>query len=242
VSGATDERLLIFARTPIPGRVKTRLIPALGASGACEFHRACVLDVAERHRRSAPPGRSVVVVRADAPTDPFWDEVGGEQTDQHGLDLGARMANALADALRIARRVVIIGTDSPTLPPARIDAAFAALDRVEVVLGPAIDGGYYLIGARDEVPPCFLGPEWGGERVLADTVDLLVRAGLRYERLEPCFDVDHPADLERLHHALADLRRIGGALPARVARLLEHLPAQVENARSSGAHGAEETP
>ncbi len=235
------ERLLVFARAPVPGRVKTRLVPALGEAGACAFHRACVLDVVERHRRHAPAGRWVEVVRADAPHDPFWAVVGGAQSDQRGADLGARMATALDDALRQSPRVVLIGTDSPTLPPERVDAAFEALRRVDVVLGPALDGGYYLIGARGRVPPCFTGPVWGGDRVLADTIDLLCAAGLRYERLEPCFDVDHPSDLDVLRQTLADLRRAGAGLPVRVARLLD-TGGEGKVAPRGGAPGAEETP
>ena len=127
------------------------------------------------------------------------------------------------------------------MPPERVDAAFAALDRADVVLGPALDGGYYLIGAKEQVPPCFDGPQWGGERVLGDTIDLIEGAGLRYERLEPCFDVDHPADLERLRGALAGLHRSFAAYPTRVARVLEDA-AFGENGRPTGAPEAEETP
>ncbi len=235
------EILLIFARAPVAGRVKTRLIPALGPEGACRFHHACVVDVVEGHRGHASPGRAVVICRAGAPDDPFWSTLGGPQTDQEGPELGARMATALAWALQRAPRAVLIGTDSPTMPPERVDAAFAALDRADVVLGPALDGGYYLIGAKEQVPPCFDGPQWGGERVLGDTIDLIEGAGLRYERLEPCFDVDHPADLERLRGALAGLHRSLAAYPTRVARFLEDA-AFGENGRPTGAPEAEETP
>lgn len=236
-----NEVLLILARAPVSGRVKTRLIPALGPEGACGFHRACVLDVVEAHRRHAPGGRAVVVCRADAPDDPFWSMLGGPQTDQEGSDLGARMATALEWGLQRAARVVLIGTDSPTMPPTRVDMAFAALDRADVALGPALDGGYYLIGARGRVPPCFEGPRWGGERVLADTIDLIEAAGLRYEQLEVCFDVDHPADLERLRRALTGSRSPGTAYPERVARFLDETYGG-ESARPTGVLEVEETP
>ncbi len=218
---ASREVLIIFARAPVVGGVKTRLIPALGAEGACALHTACVLDVCERHARAAPPHREVVVWRAGEPDAPFWAQLGLPQRDQAGPDLGVRMAAALAVELSRATRVVILGTDSPTLDPARVDDAFRALDRVDVVLGPAEDGGYYLLGARGGVPPVFHGPSWGGDRVLADTLDLLTAAGLRYERVEACFDVDRPADLVRLRAAVAHLFQTGGVVPARVADLLD---------------------
>ena len=211
---------MIFARAPEVGRVKTRLIPALGPEAACALHAACVLDVCERHGRTAPPGREVVLWRADRPDAPFWAQVGLPQRDQAGADLGARMAAAFAAELARAERVVILGTDSPTLEPSRVDEAFAALDGAEVVIGPADDGGYYLLGARGGVPPVFRGPAWGTERVFADTVDLLRAAGVRYERLEACFDVDRPSDLQRLRDTVAHLVRTGGAVPERVARWL----------------------
>lgn len=221
MTSAIREVLIIFARAPVVGGVKTRLIPALGAEGACALHTACVLDVCERHARAAPPHREVVVWRAGEPDAPFWAQLGLPQRDQVGRDLGARMADAFAAEFSRAARVVILGTDSPTLEPERVNQAFRALDRVDVVVGPADDGGYYLLGARDRVPPVFLGPDWGGERVLADTLHLLTAAGLRYERLEACFDVDRPADLVRLRAAVAHLVQTGGVVPARVADLLD---------------------
>ena len=215
------EVLMIFARAPEPGRSKTRLIPALGASGAAEFQRACLLDVCERH---AGRGREVVVWRAGRADHPVWGEVGCPIRAQPEGDLGERMAAAFAHELRRAPRVVILGTDSPTLAPERVDRAFAALGRVELVLGPALDGGYYLLGARDRVPPVFRGPAWGGERVLRDTIAQALAAGLRYELLEAGLDVDRPEDLPRLRDELTALARSGGEVPRRIAALLGTLP------------------
>jgi rSAM/selenodomain-associated transferase 1 len=214
------EVLIIFARAPEAGRVKTRLIPGLGAEAACALHAACVLDVHARHADHAPPPREVVLYRAGDPGADFWRAMTGPQRDQRGVDLGERMAAAIAAELARAPKVVILGADSPTLPPERVDAAFAALDHVPVVLGPAEDGGYYLLGARDRLPPVFHGPAWGTARVLADTCDLLDAAGLRYQRLEDCFDVDRPEDLERLRCAVGAIPREGGIVPARVAAWL----------------------
>jgi rSAM/selenodomain-associated transferase 1 len=220
VTPRTTEVLIIFARAPEPGRVKTRLVPALGAEAACALHAACVLDVHARHTDHAPPHREVVLYRAGDTAAEFWRGLPGPQRDQHGVDLGERMARAIGQELARAPKVVILGADSPTLPPERVDAAFAALEHAPVVLGPAEDGGYYLLGARDRLPPVFSGPIWGTARVLADTCDLLDAAGLRYQRLEDCFDVDRPEDLERLRRAVEAIPREGGVLPARVAAWL----------------------
>jgi rSAM/selenodomain-associated transferase 1 len=220
VTRGISEVVIIFARAPEPGRVKTRLVPALGPHAACALHAACVLDVHARHADHAPPHREVVLYRAGDPAAAFWGELPGPQRDQVGADLGERMAAALGQELLRAPKVVILGADSPTLPPPRLDAAFAALDAVPVVLGPAEDGGYYLLGARDRVPPVFHGPAWGSARVLADTCHMLDAAGLRYKRLEDCFDVDRPEDLERLRCAVEAIPHEGGVLPARVAAWL----------------------
>lgn len=211
------EVLMIFARAPEVGRAKTRLVPALGVEGAAAFQRACILDVCERH---SGRGREVVVWRAGDAADPVWGDVGTRLEDQGEGDLGERMAAAFTHELRSAARVVILGTDSPTLAPETVDAAFAALDRVPLVLGPAHDGGYYLLGARDAVPPVFRGPAWGGERVLRDTITQAEAAGLRYELLEAGLDVDRPEDLPRLRSEIEALARRGGPVPRRVARLL----------------------
>jgi len=119
--------------------------------------------------------------------------------------------------------VVIIGTDSPTLPPRLVDAAFAALREVDFVVGPACDGGYYLLGAREGVPPVFVGPSWGGPGVLAHTLDSLERARAPYQLLEFWYDVDRPGDLAFLRAHLPALTAAGEPPPRHTLRALEEL-------------------
>jgi rSAM/selenodomain-associated transferase 1 len=204
-----DARLIVMARHPAPGRVKTRLAATLGAERTCALYRAFVLDLAGR--LDALP---YDVTWAYWPsTAPFATLLPGAHCrPQRGGDLGERMANAVAEC---GGPAVVIGADAPHVPAARLEEAVEALaGAADLVLGPADDGGYYLIGLRAPTPALFAGVAWGTPRVLAET---LARAGgLRTRLLEPCFDVDTPADLARLSGLLA---RGDVALP-RTAALL----------------------
>lgn len=193
-------RLMVFAKAPVPGRVKTRLASALGEAPAAELHAAFVRDVVRRHRR---PGRRLTVWRAGDPEHPLWAELGMPLATQQGPDLGARMHAAFAEELAGDASVVVLGTDSPTLPPALVDAAFDALDEVPVVVGPACDGGYYLLGARGSVPPVFEAMPWGTGQVLTRTLRALQAAGVDYRLLPFWYDVDRPEDLDLLRAHLA---------------------------------------
>jgi rSAM/selenodomain-associated transferase 1 len=210
-------RLAVFARAPVPGRVKTRLAATLGAEGAAALHAAFVADVVDRHRR---PGRTLTVWRDGDAGHPFWGTLGAPLADQPAGDLGARMAACLAAEGAGGEPVVLIGSDAPTLPPAVVDAAFAALERVPVVLGPACDGGYYLVGVRGSVPPIFAGPVWGTDRVLAHTLHLLEISACRYSLLEFWYDVDRPADLALLAAHLPALAAAGVPVPERTRAVL----------------------
>lgn len=219
------ERLMIFAKAPAPGRVKTRL--ELPPGDAAALHAAFVRDVVARHAR---PGRRVTVWRAGDLEHPLW----GALVAAHGValaaqpkgDLGDRMAAAFAAEGAGGEPVVILGTDSPTLPPSHVDRAFAALDAHEAVIAPACDGGYVLLGLRGAAaldravfPP---GLAWGTPAVLPATLAALAARG-DFAVLDPWYDVDRPLDLVwmRRHlatlegpppiHALAALDRIEGA-------------------------------
>ena len=186
-------RLLVFARAPQPGRVKTRLIPALGVNGAAALYRrllARTLDTAVR-----VPG----VVRE------LWCDGDGDACRelarhygmllrlQSGDDLGERMHRALAAG--DGAPAVLIGSDCPGYNPEYLGRAFAALSTHDLVLGPALDGGYVLIGARRSDPRLFQGIAWGGEQVLADTRKRLRELGLDWCELPVQRDLDRPEDL-----------------------------------------------
>ncbi len=187
--------LIQFARVPRVGRVKTRLIPRLGPAGACALHAELMQWTS---RRLIASGLGPVQLWLDGEPGPELAERYRPPVTIHrqrGADLGERMLHALESGLGSHRRVLLVGSDCPWLDTERLAAAAAALDRSEVVLQPALDGGYVLIGARRVSPELFQGVEWGSERVYRQTADRLQGLGLRWQALEPLPDVDRPEDL-----------------------------------------------
>lgn len=197
--------LMIFARYPEAGKAKTRLIPALGAQGAADLQWRMnhhTLNAARRWRCRA--GREVQVRFTGGDLERMHHGFGADLTcvDQGEGDLGPRLRRAFDEARQTgADAAVAIGTDCPTLDEATVQRAFDALAEHDVVLGPASDGGYYLIGMRRPHPELFEGIDWGGERVLAQTRDRLERLGLRTAMLPVRDDVDEPGDLHVWEHA-----------------------------------------
>lgn len=217
------QRLMIFAKAPVPGRVKTRL--GLPPTLAAALHAAFVQDVVARHAR---PGRRVTVWRTLDLDHPLWQTL----ADRHGIalaeqcdgPLGRRMASAFAAEMGQGP-VVILGTDSPTLPPRLVDAAFNALAEVPAVIGPASDGGYYLLGLRDGIPPIFGDDiEWGTATVFERTLAALMASGVAFRVLDPWYDVDRPADLVLLRHHLPSLAAAGEPMPSYTVAALNLLP------------------
>jgi len=174
--------VLVFSRAAVPGRVKTRLVPRLGEWRAARLH-ARLTRHALRIARAAACG----------PVELY------DTSKQRGADLGERMYRALAGALRRHRGAIIIGADSPALPARNLlRAARWLAGGCDVVLVPAEDGGYALIGAKRASPLMFSGIAWGGSDVYETTVRKLVSLGYRWRSLERVWDVDRPEDLERL--------------------------------------------
>ncbi len=210
--------LVVMAKYPRPGAVKTRLAGALGDAAACELYRAFLLDLAQRF--GAGPYQLAWAV--DPPGADLAAVVGRGSTciDQSGADLGARMHQCFAALFDAgARRVVMIGADVPHIPAATLGAAFAALAEHDVALAPSPDGGYCLVGLR-RAADIFSGIEMSTPRVYADTARLIAAHGLSLAALEPCFDIDEPRDLEALgaliHSGAVELPHTGAVL----ARLL----------------------
>jgi glycosyltransferase A (GT-A) superfamily protein (DUF2064 family) len=185
--------VLVFARAPVPGRVKTRLVPRLGAWGAARLHARLT---AHALRTAAAAGCGPVELH-DTPK-------------QRGADLGERMHRALSRTLRRHRGAIIIGSDCPALRPADLARAARLLaGGYEAVLAPAEDGGYVLIGARRVSPRLFSGIAWGGPGVYEATIQKLDSLGYRWRALRRLWDIDRPEDLERLR----GLRYASGARP-----------------------------
>lgn len=204
-----------MAKYPAAGRVKTRLAARLGARAAAALYRAFVLDLADR-LRALPYDTAWAFWPPDAP---FAALVPGFRCHpQRGGDLGGRMAAAVAaEAARAPGPIMVIGADAPHLPAQALDEAASALARgADLVLGPAADGGYYLIGLKGAVPELFTGVAWGTATVLAETRARAHRLGLRTHLLPPSFDVDEAVDLDRLRALLAG----GGVALPRTRRAL----------------------
>jgi rSAM/selenodomain-associated transferase 1 len=212
MKSCAETALLVFARLPQPGKVKTRLIPALGP-GAAAVLSARMIDQAVRTAVAAGVGPIFLygVPHADAAFFRGMRKRYGVRLRGQGRgDLGDRMYRAL----RRHRRAVLIGSDCPALKPEDLRTAACALDQVDVVLAPAEDGGYALIGTRRVSRAIFDGVAWGGARVLAQTRARLRRLGWRSRELRTVWDVDRPADVARLGRSrtLAPLVRSLGAL------------------------------
>ncbi len=190
-------RLYLFTRYPTPGRTKTRLIPALGASGAARLHRRLVrqtLETLADFQRQTNVDCRIRYDGAGAAAMIGWLGLGWCCEPQGEGDLGQRMAAAVAADESSGARV-IIGSDCPGITPAHLDAAFRSLEHHDLVLGPAADGGYWLIGLRHPCPELFVGVNWGTERVLSQTLAIARAQGLRTHLLETLTDIDQPEDL-----------------------------------------------
>ncbi|WP_083767842.1 TIGR04283 family arsenosugar biosynthesis glycosyltransferase [Opitutus terrae] len=185
---------------PRPGTVKTRLVPALGAHRACELYCSLVrhtLTEVERFKASAEV--AVEARLTDAPDEAAaraW--LGGDIVirDQDDGDLGQRMDRAVQVAFAEgAETVAVIGGDCPQLTDRHLASAFAALEQAEAVIGPAADGGYYLIGLRRPLPTLFRGVSWGGADVLAQTLANARAFAIEISQLATLRDLDVPDDL-----------------------------------------------
>lgn len=206
----TTRVLGVFAKRPAPGRVKTRLAADTSPEWAARVASAFLLDTLAR--LADFDARRVL---AYAPDDAaaYFTPLAGDRfvpAPQGGGDLGQRMAAFFQSELRAGvASVVLLGTDSPTLPITYVDQAFRELERADVVLGPATDGGYYLVGCARRLPPIFEGVTWGSPRVLAETVARLAAPDWTLALLPPWYDVDTLNDWWVLRGHLAALGRAG---------------------------------
>ncbi|OGX86432.1 hypothetical protein BEN47_13080 [Hymenobacter lapidarius] len=189
-------QLLIFARHPALGQVKTRLARTEGPEAALHIYTELL-----HHTRTAADGVSATktlwLAGDEPPTDSAFSKWAGyEQHPQPAGDLGERMHHAFARAFSGgATAAVIIGTDCPELTTAHLDAAFQHLATHDVVVGPARDGGYYLLGMRTLIPDFFSNKEWSTDAVLPTTLADAARLGLTVAQLPVLSDVDNADDL-----------------------------------------------
>ncbi len=193
--------VIVFARAPCPGAVKRRLIPALGARGAARLYER-MLGAALRAAVDAGVG-PVELWGTPTAEHPVFEALAAQWRvtlhTQRGPNLGVRMQAALERALGTACGAILIGSDCPTLAADDLrEAARRLRAGDDAVLGPALDGGYYLIGLARPMPGLFHRVPWGSEAVLAITRGRLQAAGERWSELRAQRDVDRPSDLGRL--------------------------------------------
>lgn len=202
----TDKALIIFIKNPVKGKVKTRLAKDIGEENALEIYKDLL-----KHTRLVCEG-------SDADLHLFYSDEILEQDEwdndlfikhqQEGYDLGARMYQSI-EIVQVEgyKKVVVIGSDCLELEVKHIDQAFSLLDTHQAVIGPAEDGGFYLIGLKENNANLFLGKEWSHDKVCAEMEESLKEAKWEYSLLEKLFDIDTLEDVKE-NHLLAPL--LGG--------------------------------
>ena len=198
------DQLTIFTRYPEPGLTKTRLISALGEEGAAKLQKELTEQTIQKVDQLAKTSTVEPVIcfeGGDLVSMKNWlgpDRIYQQQA--HG-DLGRKLKKAFGDAFSAgAQRVVTIGCDCPALSREHIGRAFDALYMKDLTLGPASDGGYYLIGIKYPIDALFEDIPWGTDKVFEKTVSLAQQLGLSIEILEELQDVDRPEDLKQINH------------------------------------------
>ena len=201
--------IILFAKAPVPGRVKTRLIPTLSPASAADLHTAFVWDLIERLQ--ALSRVADLELHTDLETD-AWNSASIFRTLQGEGDLGLKMLQAMHVALAQGRRTVMIsGTDAPTVPLGHLERLLGS--ESDVALGPAEDGGFYAVSCHKVSPRMFDNVEWSGPHALRQTMAASEASGLTVELGLQWWDVDTEIDLDRL--------RSTSDLPKHTAKILQ---------------------
>lgn len=198
--------LIIFTRYPEPGKTKTRLIPALGQEGAANLQRQMTEQTLAKVKQLfdfISLSFEIRFVGGNYQLMKNWLGSDLKYQEQGTGNLGDRMAKAFKQAFNNgSKSVIIIGIDCPSLSPEIIVKAFEKLDQYDVVIGPARDGGYYLIGLSKFIPELFQGINWGSAEVLEKTVAIAQNFNLIISYLPQLSDIDRPEDLNSLSNLL----------------------------------------
>ena len=191
-----DRALILMTRVPKAGATKTRLMPELNGEECVAFHEACLMDLVDNMISKIEA--AIYIFYTGEPTEEFVHLFPKEVKliPQSGADLGERMAEAFCQTLQVHECAVMIGSDIPNLDKNDLEKAFISLENGEdLVFGPALDGGYYLIGMHSFHPELFTRITWGGEQVLNQTLERVERKGLTYHLLRNIQDIDTFEDL-----------------------------------------------
>lgn len=200
---AKKSALIIFAKAPVPGYVKTRLESHLSKEECASLHESFITDTV---RLSMEVAGADIFLACHPAGHPFFQNISADYgvrlTVQKGNDLGERMDSAINYFLGLGyKKVIIIGSDSPDLPPEYVKVGFERLDSSDMVVGPSMDGGYYLIGGRKGLP-VFSGIPWSSRSVFEMTLERAVKNGITFSVLKEWYDIDTWEDLQRFRNSI----------------------------------------
>jgi rSAM/selenodomain-associated transferase 1 len=217
--------IIVFTREPVPGSTKTRLAARIGARNAASLADAFTRDALEKvHKLQLPlvvAGSTKGCLNDNRYFGLLARRFGAILIDQGLGNLGARMARVLAPFA--TKGVLLIGTDTPSLPSSALRRAVSLIRHHHVVLGPTLDGGYYLVGINGAVPDIFRGIRWGSARVMQQTIERLLRFGIRPVLAPTWYDVDRFSDAVLLAEHLRRLRQRQAIPCPATARVLVRL-------------------
>lgn len=193
-----DSRLLVFAKAPLLGKVKTRLIPLLGEQGALDFHVASIRFALEQ-RAAMQLSPMVLYIKGQAPgwLTELCQQLSIDVIQQQGDNLGERMLHAATEQLSQAQSVVLTGTDCLTLTSDRLTQLYQALEDNDAVIIGAEDGGYVALGLKQPSAALFTQFPFGNAQVYEKTIDAMRTLDWRYVELAKTWDVDRPGDIQR---------------------------------------------
>ena len=221
-----NNALVLFAKAPIAGEVKTRLQPEITPENSARLQEAMIKDSISLMSEINNVEKTIYFLPIEKKYvfEKFIDGLPFHLNCQNGVDLGKKMANSFHDLFNKGFfRVVVIGTDSPTLPKEYISKAFIDLNKADLVIGPSIDGGYYLIGFKEKVLPVFSPVEWGSNKVLLQTEELIKKHNLKLSLLPVHYDIDTIEDLRYLKTHLKLLSRSGEHVPFNTMNIVDEL-------------------
>lgn len=218
--------LVLFAKAPIAGNVKTRLQPIITPENSARLQEAFIKDSillmnkinnVEKFVYFQPEEKRYMFEK-------FIGDLPFHLNCQYGSDLGERMENSFRDLFdKGFSKAVIIGVDSPTLPKEYINKAFIEFDKAELVIGPSVDGGYYLIGFKEKIFPVFSSVEWGSSKVLLRTEELIKKSRVKLSLLPIHYDIDTIENLRFLKTHLQLLEHSKGNVPVNTKSLLDDM-------------------
>lgn len=204
-----EELVIVFFKTPALGQVKTRLAASVGEAKALRYYQAMLMDLKKNVQIWESEGRGRKVLFFGNVRSEDWQKLGLVKSSlQLDGDLGVKMQKAMREALTMAQKVLIIGTDSPELGKNDFDRCFKALDQFDAVLGPCEDGGYYMMGVKHMPPTLLWDLPWSSEKTLERVIQRLEGHHFKINLLELKSDIDTLEDLKKMNYRLDMLEEL----------------------------------